>query len=112
MSICTVFVLQDELPESFQLVHEWNVDFSSVHRLIELNSCLQINEPKQYKAAAEFCKISGLLCSYGLYQVCYLRNTMYMHLYTLYKHEYFPFIKALSNINTCTLYLSILKQLL
>lgn len=63
-------LLQEELPEGYQLIHEWTADFSSIHKLIELSSCLQVHQPKQYKAAAEFCKISGLLCSYGLYQVC------------------------------------------
>ncbi|XP_019864502.1 PREDICTED: uncharacterized protein LOC100641450 isoform X1 [Amphimedon queenslandica] len=69
---------QDDLPDGYQLVHEWNVDFSPWHRLIELSSTLQIHEPKQYRAAAEFCKMSGLLCSYGLYQVvCHDQLAMY-----------------------------------
>ena len=61
--------LQDDLPDGYQLVHEWNVDFSPWHRLIELSTILSVHEPKQYRGAAEFCKMSGLLCSYGLYQV-------------------------------------------
>ena len=31
-----------------------------------------------FRAAGEFCKLSGLLCSYGLYQVCVLGRSKEM----------------------------------
>ena len=64
-----IIIKQDELPECLQLIHDWAKDYSVVHRLIPLSTFLQIRTPKQFQAASEFCKMSGLVCSYGLYQV-------------------------------------------
>ena len=74
LNLLNALFSQDEVPESLQLIHEWTADFSHDHKLIELATPLQVLIPKQYKAASEFCKMSGLLCSYGLYQV---RKEMY-----------------------------------
>ena len=74
LNLLNILFSQDEVPESLQLIHDWTVDFSLGHKLIELATPLQVLTPKQYKAASEFCKMSGLLCSYGLYQV---RTDMY-----------------------------------
>jgi hypothetical protein len=48
---------------------EGPVDYSAWHRVLELTSHVQLAQTSMYKAASEFCKLSGLLCSYGLYQV-------------------------------------------
>lgn len=67
--LSVLFILQEELPESAQFTRDWYTDFTNVHRLIPLNTPIENMQPKQFKGASEFCKISGLLCSYGLYQV-------------------------------------------
>jgi hypothetical protein len=59
-------------------VGEGTVDYSSHHRVLELASCVQLSEDRRYTAASEFCKLSGLLCSYGLYQVvCHDQLVLY-----------------------------------
>ena len=60
---------QDELPESLQLSHDWTATFADKHQLLDFGARVNVQLPTQFKAAAEFCKMSGLLCSYGLYQV-------------------------------------------
>ena len=60
---------QDELPESLQLSHAWSTAFPDEHKLIDMGAAVNMQLAKQFQAAGEFCKISGLLCCYGLYQV-------------------------------------------
>ena len=60
---------QDELPECLQLTHDWTTAFLCEHKLLDIGVAVNVQVAKQFCAAAEFCKISGLLCCYGLYQV-------------------------------------------
>lgn len=50
---------------------EAKVDHSHIHRILELTVVLDRTVTGHFIAAGEFCKLSGLLCSYGLYQVVY-----------------------------------------
>ena len=60
---------QEELPESLQLSHDWTASFVDKHQLLDLGTRVNVHLSSRHKAAAEFCKMSGLLCCYGLYQV-------------------------------------------
>ena len=39
--------------------------------LVQLTAKCNLREPMQFTASNEFCRLSGLLCSYGLYQVLF-----------------------------------------
>ena len=56
------------MPESLQFVHDWNNSYEQESFMLPLN-IIDVETPQQFLAAGEFCKLSGLLCSYGLYQV-------------------------------------------
>ena len=57
---------------------EVKVDHSHVHRIVELTIVLDRKVSGHFIAAGEFCKLSGLLCSYGLYQVvCHQQLALY-----------------------------------
>ncbi|XP_064393734.1 uncharacterized protein LOC135341165 [Halichondria panicea] len=58
---------QEECPEDFLTPNR--TDYSHCHHLLPLGVAINTSKPRQYKAAALFCKLSGLLTSYGLYQV-------------------------------------------
>lgn len=60
---------QESLPEAM-MEARGSQDYIDAHYLMQL--CTNIDrkhQPQQFKAATDFCKMSGLLCSYGLYQV-------------------------------------------
>ena len=44
-------------------------DVTCTQVLIQLLTKCNLHQPLQFTASNEFCKLSGLLCSYGLYQV-------------------------------------------
>lgn len=60
---------QEELPEAM-MEARGSQDYINSHHLMQLQTTInRAHQPQQFKAAGDFCKMSGLLCSYGLYQV-------------------------------------------
>ncbi|XP_065912428.1 uncharacterized protein [Dysidea avara] len=60
----------EEFDEDFPV----NIKHSN-HLLVQLTAKCNLREPMQFTASNEFCRLSGLLCSYGLYQC--VMNTCY-----------------------------------